>query len=184
MQITVIDVGTPNTHAAKNGRSYQSLEVTYKGADGKVGNKKLMSFSNPSVFKAAGTWNKGDVVDVVSQKDDQGYWQWTGIGTEGGSQVTQQLSGVSSAASPGARVTGSNYETKEERAARQELIVRQSSLSNAVSILTVGAKTVDKDQVKQLAQELTDWVFGKDNSKSAVSYDPSNPADFEDDIPL
>lgn len=181
MQITVIDVGTPNTHAAKNGRSYQSLEVTYKGADGKVGNKKLMSFSNPSVFKAAGTWNKGDVVDVVSQKDDQGYWQWTGIGTEGGSQVAQQSS---AAPASGARITGSNYETKEERAARQELIVRQSSLSNAVSILTVGAKSVSKDDVKQLAQELSDWVFGKDNPKSAVSYDPSNPADFEDDIPL
>jgi len=180
MQITVIDVGTPNTHAAKNGRSYQSLEVTYKGADGKVGNKKLMSFSNPSVFKAAGTWNKGDVVDVVSQKDDQGYWQWTGIGT-GDSPVAQQSAGTS--ASPATRVTGSNYETKEERAARQELIVRQSSLSNAVSILTVGAKTVNKDDVKQLAQELTDWVFGKD-AKASVSYDPSNPADFEDDIPL
>ena len=182
MQITVIDVGTPNTHAAKNGRSYQSLEVTYKGADGKVGNKKLMSFSNPSVFKAAGSWNKGDVVEVVSQKDDQGYWQWTGIGTEGGGQVAQQ-SASSAPAQAGARVTGSNYETKEERAARQELIVRQSSLSNAVSILSVGAKSVDKGAVISLAQELSDWVFGKD-AKTAVSYDPSNPADFEDDIPV
>lgn len=181
MQITVIDVGTPNTHAAKNGRSYQSLEVTYKGADGKVGNKKLMSFSNPSVFKAAGSWNKGDVVDVVSQKDDQGYWQWTGIGTEGGAPVVQQAAAATGTG--GARVTGSNYETKEERAARQELIVRQSSLSNAISILTVGAKTVSKAEVLLLATELSDWVFGKD-AKATVSYDPSNPADFEDDIPL
>jgi hypothetical protein len=179
MQITVIDVGTPNTHAAKNGRSYQSLEVTYKGADGKVGNKKLMSFSNPSVFKAAGSWNKGDVVEVVSQKDDQGYWQWTGIGTEGGAPVAPAPASSTS----GARVTGSNYETKEERAARQELIVRQSSLSNAISILTVGAKTVSKAEVLSLATELSDWVFGKD-AKATVSYDPSNPADFEDDIPL
>ena len=179
MQITVIDVGTPNTHAAKNGRSYQSLEVTYKGADGKVGNKKLMSFSNPSVFKAAGSWNKGDVVEVQSQKDEQGYWQWTGIGTIGDSQVAQQTSAPQASSSAGARVTGSNYETKEERAARQELIVRQSSLSNAIAILTVGAKTVDKATVINLAEELTGWVFGKDAKGPTPSTDLS---DIEDDI--
>jgi hypothetical protein len=56
-------------------------------------------------------------------------------------------------------------------------------LSNAISILTVGAKTVSKAEVLSLATELSDWVFGKD-AKATVSYDPSNPADFEDDIPL
>lgn len=172
MQITVIDVGTPNTHAAKNGRSYQSLEVTYKGADGKVGNKKLMSFSNPSVFKAASSWTKGDVVDVVTQKDDAGYWQWTGLGT-GDNQVAQQST---ASASTGTRVTGSNYETKEERAERQKLIVRQSSLSNAIAILTVGAKEVKKADVLALATELNDWVF---NTPSATDFDS-----MEDDIPL
>ena len=87
MLINIIDVGQPNTHAAKNGRSYQSLEVTYKDDSGKVSSKKLMSFSNPSVFNTAKNWQKGDVVNVVTQKDDQGYWQWTGIG---GNDVAQQ----------------------------------------------------------------------------------------------
>ena len=83
MQINVIDVGTPNTHSAKNGRTYQSLEVTYKGADGRVANKKLMSFSNPDVFKSASTWAKGDAIEILSEKDNNGYWQWIGIGTAG-----------------------------------------------------------------------------------------------------
>lgn len=174
MQITVIDVGTPNTHAAKNGRSYQSLEVTYKGVDGKVGNKKLMSFTNPTVFKAAQEWSKGTVVDVTTQKDDQGYWQWTGLGT-GESQVAQSPS----AAAPATRVTGSNYETKEERAERQKLIVRQSSLSNAISILTVGAKEIKKEQVLALASELNDWVFNQSSNGQTANFD-----DFEDDIPV
>lgn len=173
MQITVIDVGTPNTHAAKNGRSYQSLEVTYKGVDGKVGNKKLMSFTNPTVFKAAQEWSKGTVVDVTTQKDDQGYWQWTGLGT-GESQVAQSPS-----AAPATRVTGSNYETKEERAERQKLIVRQSSLSNAIAILTVGAKEIKKEQVLALASELNDWVFNQPSNGQAANFD-----DFEDDIPV
>jgi len=53
MQITVIDVGQMSSHATKNGRSYQSMEVTYKNDSGQVQSKKLMSFSNPDVFKQA-----------------------------------------------------------------------------------------------------------------------------------
>ena len=137
MQIQIIDVGTPNTHAAKNGRSYQSIEVTYKGTDGKVSSKKLMSFSNPSVFKAVSNLTKGDSVDIITVKDDAGYWQWTGIND--GSTPSQAAPAAQASTPTTTRVTGSNYETADERAARQKLIVRQSSLSAAVSILTVGA---------------------------------------------
>ena len=178
MQITVVDVGQPNTHAGANGRSYQSLEVMYKGVDGKVGSKKLMSFSNPSVFNTAKSWGKGDVVDVITQKDDKGYWQWTGIG-QGNGDSQQVQSKPQASASTGTRVTGSNYETKEERADRQRLIVRQSSLNNAIAILTVGAKTVDKNQVLGLAQELADWVF-----TSATANNIPDITEIEDDIPV
>jgi hypothetical protein len=182
MQIQIIDVGTPNTHAAKNGRSYQSIEVTYKGADGKVGNKKLMSFSNPDVFKRISTLSKGNSIDVVTTKDDAGYWQWTGINEDTGSgsvgtasAVSQPTTGVST------RVTGSNYETADERAVRQRLIVRQSSLSAAVSILTVGSKSVSKDDVKSLAEELTNWVFEKEPVTMAKL--DGAISEIEDDIP-
>jgi hypothetical protein len=175
MQIQIIDVGTPNTHAAKNGRSYQSLEVTYKGNDGKVSAKKLMSFSNPSVFKAAGSWNKGDTVDIVTQKDDAGYWQWTGIGDGGGSV---QQSAAPAASSGATRVTGSNYETKEERAARQVLIVRQSSLSVAVQALLAGAKTPpNASDIISLAKELESYVFNEEAKR------PPEITDLQDDIP-
>ena len=179
MQIQIIDVGTPNTHAAKNGRSYQSIEVTYKGTDGKVSSKKLMSFSNPSVFKAISGMNKGDQVDVVTTKDDAGYWQWTGINDGASSAPAQTTQGASTPTTT--RVTGSNYETADERAARQRLIVRQSSLSAAVSILTVGAKTVDKEAVKNLAQELTDWVF--ETKPLTIAKLDADIADIPDDIP-
>lgn len=178
MQIQIIDVGMPNTHASKNGRSYQSIEVTYKGSDGKVSAKKLMSFSNPSVFKTISGLAKGATIDVVTTKDDAGYWQWTGIND--GSTVSTQPTTTQSA-SPTTRVTGSNYETAEERAARQRLIVRQSSLSAAVAISTVGAKTLDKEAIKSLAQELTDWVF-EVNQTSIAKLD-ADIADIQDDIP-
>lgn len=177
MQINIIDVGTPNTHAAKNGRSYQSLEVTYKGSDGKVSSKKLMSFSNPSVFKAASSWNKGDVVDVVTQKDDAGYWQWTGIGT--GASTSAPTTSAPQTSLP-TRVTGSNYETKEERAARQVLIVRQSSLSVAASALAVGAKSAPTaEAIIELAKKLETYVFEEEKEVKPIP----EISDIEDDIP-
>jgi hypothetical protein len=51
MLINIIDVAQPQTSTNRNGRQYQSLEVTYKDDQGRVSSKKLMSFSNPEVFK-------------------------------------------------------------------------------------------------------------------------------------
>lgn len=180
MQIQIIDVGTPNTIAGKNGRSYQSIEVTYKSQDGKVASKKLMSFSNPTVFKTISTLNKGDSVDVTTQKDDAGYWQWTAINQGGSTQVSQS---AATSATPSTRVTGSNYETKEERAARQRLIVRQSSLSNAIDILSVGAKALKKEEVLQLANELADWVFEEADAPKTIASLDGGLTDMQDDIP-
>lgn len=173
MQITVIDVGQPNTHATKNGRSYQSMEVTYKNDSGQVQSKKLMSFSNPDVFKQAKEWQKGDTVDINTQKDDNGYWQWISIGADA---IAQASSNTSNTSSKTTRVTGSNYETKEERAQRQVMIVRQSSISSAISALTAEGKRPSVADILGMAKEFENYVM---DNKSVDSV-----ADMEDDIPL
>jgi hypothetical protein len=171
MLINIVDVGAPNTHAAKNGRSYQSIEVTYKNEQGQVANKKLMSFSNPSVFNYIKELTKGTQVNVTTTKDANGYWQWTGIGGDG-SVATPE-----SKPATGGRVTGRNYETKEERAARQILIVRQSSLSSAVELLGTGKSVAD---VIATAKQFEAYVFGSEaNPTKEVNFD-----DLEDDIPV
>ena len=170
MLINIIDVGQPNTHAAKNGRSYQSIEVTYKAENGQVANKKLMSFSNPSVFNHIKGLAKGAVINVTTTKDAAGYWQWTGIG--GDNEVTESTQ-AKPAATGGGRVTGSNYETKEERAARQVYIIRQSSISSAVELLGQG-KSVD--EVLSVAKQFEAYVFAKDPIAEIN--------DLEDDVSL
>ena len=170
MQITVIDVGAPNTHAAKNGRTYQSLEVTYKNDQGQAQSKKLMSFANPQVFKAAQEWIKGSVVTVTTEKDANGYWQWIGLG--GGDSIVAESKSANTGNAT--RVTGSNYETKEERAARQILIVRQSSLSSAVELLGTGKSVAD---VIATAKQFEAYVFGASQGIDAIN-------ELEDDIPL
>jgi len=177
MQIEIIDVGSLNTHEAKGGRKYQSIEVTYKGPDGRASNKKLMSFSNPEVFKTAQTWSKGDLVNVVSEKDTAGYWQWTSIGGEVPESRDAPLNATYSPtpSKPATRVTGSTYETPEERKIKQRLIVRQSSLTTAIAL---NPKT-DVDSTLALAEKLVDWVY----EEAAPDYDIAID-DITSDIPL
>jgi len=180
MQINIIDVGTPNTHSAKNGRSYQSLEVTYKGDNGQTSSKKLMSFSNPEVFKQAQTWTKGDAVNINSQKDDAGYWQWIGIlGAGESAPVATQTNTANTGAKTATRVTGSNYPTSEERDKTQGYIIRQSSLSNAVNTLASGGNKASANDVIELAKVYEKYVLEGNASAQATNID-----DFPDDMPF
>ena len=178
MQVNVVDVSNLNTHTAKNGREYQSVEVMYKNEQGQAQNKKLMSFANPSVFKAAQAWNKGDVVHVSTEKDTNGYWQWTAVGNA--DSVSDKRSDDApatqgTAAKSTTRVSGSNYETKEERAARQVMIVRQSSLSNAVATLGIEGSKATANDVINLAKLYEQFVLaGKALETPDITNEPSD----------
>ena len=178
MQVNVVDVSNLNTHTAKNGREYQSVEVMYKNDQGQAQNKKLMSFANPSVFKAAQAWNKGDVVHVSTEKDTNGYWQWTAVGNA--DSVSDKRSDDApatqgNAAKPATRVSGSNYETKEERAVRQVMIVRQSSLSNAVATLGIEGSKATANDVINLAKLYEQFVLaGKALETPDITNEPSD----------
>lgn len=175
MQIEIQDVSRSDS-TGKNGKSYGVLQVAYR-SDGKLQEKKLMSFSNPQVFKHIEGLKKGDSVNVKTEKDGNGYWQWTAIESESSSPPTK--TGAISTQAGAVRVTGNTYETPEERAIKQKYIVRQSSLTTAIQILGVGAKTLDKQAVIGLAAELEDWVFRVDLPKVATT----SIEEMEDDIP-
>jgi hypothetical protein len=169
MQITVIDV-TENTKKTESGRTFQQLEVAYKNEQGLPQLKKLISFSNPNVFKAAKEWLKGDVVNVTTVKNEKtGYWDWVGLEGDG---IVAESKPASTAS--GARVTGSNYETKEERAARQVFIIRQSSLSTAVELLGQGKSVTD---VIATAKQFEAYVFSKAEGVNAIN-------ELQDDVPV
>lgn len=178
MQIQIIATSIETKPTAKG--SYQQLEVTFKNLtyQGKTESKKLMSFgANASAFKALSNASPGSQWEVTVVKNAQGYNDWTSV-------VSSQAGAESAPAAPAGKTspapTKSTYETPEERAQRQVLIVKQSSLSAAVSTLSVGAKAVKPADVIALAQEYTDWVFGIDKR------DPG-PSGFDDlpnfDIP-
>ena len=181
ISIEVINVSAPVfTKTARGG--YNFIEVAYK-KDGKVEGKKIMDFVSKDVFNALRDSVKpGDVLTVSMEKDAKDYWQWTGISASGaassgvveGANATAPASG--STRSGTGRVTGSNYETPEERARRQVLIVRQSSLTAALHLEMhnqVKAQ-VDPEVVLDLAEAFTKWVFKTDpmQAVAAMKDDP------------
>ena len=180
LNIEVINVSATTKPTAKG--SYIMLDVAFKRLDtGKIEGKKIMSFTNKAVFDIMSKATQGQQLAVTTEKNaESGYWDWTAVNSSDAS------ASPSSAAAP-AKAGGfaspkSNYETSEERAARQVLIVRQSSLTAAIAVLKNDKKATDLKEVLDTADIVSRWVFQKDATfNTALSPDF---ADMQDDIPL
>lgn len=168
MKVQILSVSV-TTKTAKSGKPYQTAEVAYKNLDqGKVESKNITQYSD--VFKKVVDAQTGSVYDVATAKDDSGFWQWTSfvLGTPG-----EAVAANVSKATPAPKST---YETPEERAKKQVYIIKQSQLTNAINLLSVGAKTPPTvEQVKLVAQLFVDFVFSeKDEDLFALPNDTDN----------
>ena len=154
MLITIKDIAIEKINKGKN--NWETATVSYD-FQGNFRQQKIVSFSNPAVFAELKKLSAGDQVEVTVTKNDQGFNQWATLTKPSGEP--QKAPGAPATG----KVTGSNYETREERAARQVLIVKQSSLAQAIAYLTA----TDKDgvfgvnNVLDIAQQFSDWVFDK-----------------------
>jgi hypothetical protein len=170
MLVLIKSVSIENVPGRGRGKGYSNAVVIYdlRGEEKKW---TIRSFSNPEVFKRVQEY-VGQTVEVTTGKNDAGYDEWKSVAPVGANNTTNVASpGVSGTT----RVSGSNYETKEERAARQVLIVKQSSLSSAVETLSPGAKAaLDPNAVIELAQKYTDWVFATEYNDEKGGLDVFN----------
>jgi len=180
IQIQFIDV------SVEDKGKYKMAEVTFKDiAKGQTSSKKLMSFSNPVVYKTLVDAKKGEVYTIEMQKNDKGFWDWVAAGiatsvntgSTGSPEPSTKASGSTGYASP-----KSTYETPEERAKKQVYIVRQSSLSAAIDTLKTDKKNPTPAEVIAVAKEYEAFVFGIDVEPPKLDDLPT----FEDndDIPL
>jgi len=170
-QIEIINVQA-TTKPTKNG-SYVQLDVAYKKlADGKIEGKKIMSFANKDAYAVLSKATNGNQFTITSEKEGE-FWQWVKVEALSGASNTTE----SSAPSKGFVSPKSTYETPEERAKRQVLIVRQSSLSAAVGTLKTDKKELDPQAVMELAGRYNAWVFQEE-------LPDMNFADMQDDVPM
>jgi len=160
MMIKVKNVDVETVGEGK--KSYQVAEVFYDTDKYKNQAHKVFSFVNPAVFATISKASKGDTFEVDVGKNAKGYNQWNGISASDGSASNDTPSAAPTRSAAGGTMQTRTYETAEEREARQRLIVRQSSLTAALGTLAPGAKgPLDKEAVKALAEEYSDWVFEK-----------------------
>lgn len=159
MKISVLNV------QQENKGKYNVLEVSYKDLDsGKVTSKKLFSFgSQAETFKTLQDTQVGTVYTVTTEKNKDGYWDW--IKAEKGAKEEVKNNSTVGSVSP----VKNTYETAEERANRQLLIVRQHNLTLAVDYLKHLKKTFDLGEVITVAKSFEEYVFG--SSKPAVKVD-------------
>lgn len=161
MNITILSVEVKTVPTAKG--SYRTADIAYKNNtfQGKVEGKKIMSFgATKDTFDALSVAQSGDSYEVTVVKNDKGYNDWVSVvkAQAGAPSPAAAAPTAGKAASPSPRST---YETPEERAQRQVLIVRQSSVSSAIALLTAGAKTPPSTQsVLETAKQLEAYVFG------------------------
>lgn len=168
LRFVIQEVNIETVKKPGNAKGYQVATIAHS-YNGRAQTQKVLSFANPEVFKQATYLKAGDVVDVDITKNDAGYNQWAKLTQVRGEETVEQddnvdkASPIPSKASTGfapvsGKVIGSNYETREERAARQVLIVRQSCLAQSVALWGQGGAL---DAVLDTAQRFVDWVFEK-----------------------
>jgi hypothetical protein len=165
MLVTITNVSVENIVKGRSRYSKATVNYTWNG---EARSQSIMSFSNPTVFKEVQEL-VGQTVEVEVGKNEAGYSEWRSIQRGTGNAAPAATGAPGGAPAGNTRVVGSNYETKEERAFRQVLIVRQSSLTAALNTLSPGAKApLDSKEVKALADEYAEWVFAPANEQEAA----------------
>ena len=177
--ITIEVIAEPSITKVNNSKGgYRSLEVPFKD-NGKVSGKKINDIYQKDIFDSVASFKRGDRVEVGLEKeegsDGREYWQWRqvrkldagtsadaspaqgGVSTDVGSGPVNDRE--TSAVPAKGRVTGSNYETPEERALKQVLIVRQSSIEQANKYLSSVGAVYTLPILLENAERIAEWVF-------------------------
>lgn len=143
----------------RNGKNkYDKAEVVYS-SNGQNRTQKIMSFSNPAIFAQVRKMVSGETYDVEIVKNDAGFNQWAKI-VAATNDAAPPVSGEKPTTG---RTNVSTYETAEERKIKQMYIIKQSSISNAIEMLTSGNGVLgaeDIPTVLEVAQQFIDFVYG------------------------
>lgn len=138
----------------KQPKGYWVAEVAYKTDDGKTKGMKILDFVQKDVFAVAKEAKPGDILDADFEKNAKGFWTFKTLVPTGLKEDVSAVATVSAPASKG------NWETSEERAARQVMIVRQSSLSAANATLEANKGKFSPEDVIDVAKIYEAYVLG------------------------
>lgn len=146
---TVQEVTLSSVNTGK--KPYSVANVTYTNDRGENKEKKIMSFANPAVYAVVSKIKSPTAVEV--ENDGAPYYNWSKVTLMAEEAATKPV------IAGNVKVAPSTYETAEERKIKQLYIIRQSSITNALTYLSEESDTTVKDVLK-VAQEFVDFVYG------------------------
>ena len=184
---TVVAVDMEATIQKKGGGTYKGVEFTFKTEDGKINTKAFHENQfkfNQALQNTLADLNKGDRFTAEMEKEGE-FWNWKKL-SKGVAENTapKQEANASAGKQPYTPRPNDTYETKEERAARQVMIVRQSSISSALAFCAQQKdffKGTDDavGEVLNVAARFEAWVLG---NKIEVPKSSTDDNPFEDGV--
>ena|SRR3990167_5918190 len=158
-KITVIKSTT-----TKAPKGYEIVELVYKTEEDKTKGMKIFNLGDlKQVAEVAKVATTGDILDAEFKQNDKGFWQFASLVATGSKAATENTTNKNMVSSTSDKPRG-NWETSEERAARQVMIVRQSSLSTAVALAAASnpkGASVTTDDIIRIAQDFEAYVLDK-----------------------
>lgn len=158
MQLTIQEVTLEEVKKGNNKPYYKAIVVYTSG--GKNSTKQIMSFANPQVYAAIKDATPGSEWEVDVKKEGD-FYNWVAAKPAGGSESAAPR--PAAAAAIGGKTAPSTYETADERRIKQMYIIKQSSIANAIEMLTSGNGVLGTDDIPtvlSVAQQFVDFVYG------------------------
>ena len=187
LNITILSVDI-KTKPNSRGGTYQDAEVAFKNNtyQGKVEGKSVRSLgAKEAAFKVLATAQPGETYEVQVVKNEKGFNDWVSLQKSQPGVAAPNVPTVQSKSSGATAAPRSTYETPEERAKKQVYIIRQSSVSSAIAIHSVGAKTLGLDPVLDTAKRIETYVLGHTNGATgATGFDdvPDLDPEFQEQL--
>ena len=159
----VLEIQFDATIAKNGGGSYKGTRISYRDADGALKEKGIHTNAlkyNPTLKKQLEGIKGGDDITMVMEKEGE-YWNLKEVHKGTVEPVPNAAPGNAGTRSGNtANVSPkSTYETPEERARRQVLIVRQSSVSSAIAYAATLKSHTPFNEVLKMAEQINAFVF-------------------------
>jgi hypothetical protein len=168
----VVSVDMDAVIQKNGGGTYNGAQLSFRDmGTGKLVEQNFHANSlkyNPSLKNQLGNLKPNDIFVMVKLKEGE-FWNVKSILPEGATTVTDESpANVGKSASPAPAKSGGNWETADERAAKQVYINRLSSISSAINLLSIthksapqakGAKEATVADVVAIAKEFEKYVL-------------------------
>lgn len=189
IKATIVSVELNVTRQKKNGDNYSAFKVQYVTESKE--NKTYFGLMTGLKFnkKLAEQLNKvkeGTECTLIFAKNKFDYDELQSVDFIS----NETTGGVVASGGTATQRSTSNYETKEERAQKQLMIVRQSCLGYATTLLKTEKKQPSVEEVIELAERYADFVYNgnkTDTKNSVAAKQPDEQSAFDvmdDDIPF